>query len=163
MWTLLSFTGRFDPEYFNLHVQGAAVPVALPGEISQEQKRKNAEAAQARAKVRLARKYARLRTRLQAEAMPKWPEAKPKWGQGKGKSKGQKEGQQIRLSKKMEDLLEAYDSGKLQEEANRLTKISGNGRLRKNDGTYVDIGGNTGGFVRTILDDWAPPDLSEFD
>ena len=39
MWTLLSFTGRFDPEYFNLHVQGAAVPVALPGEISQEQKK----------------------------------------------------------------------------------------------------------------------------
>ena len=31
------------------------------------------------------------------------------------------------------------------------------------DDSFVDIGGSTGGFVRTVLDDWGPPDLSDFD
>ena len=41
---------------------------------------------------------------------------------------------------------------------------SGHGRLRKDDESFVDISGNTGGgFVRVVLDDWEPPDLSEFE
>ena len=40
--------------------------------------------------------------------------------------------------------------------------ISGHGRLKKEDDSFVDIGGSTGGFVRTVLGDWEPPDLAEF-
>ena len=40
---------------------------------------------------------------------------------------------------------------------------SGHDRLKKEDDSFVDIGGNTGGFVRTVLDDWEPPDLADFD
>ena len=39
---------------------------------------------------------------------------------------------------------------------------SGHGRLKKADQTHVDIGGSTGGFVRTVLDDWETPDLTDF-
>ena len=56
-----------------------------------------------------------------------------------------------------------YQSGELRKEANKLTKISGHGRLKKEDDSFVDIGGSTGGFVRTVLDDWEPPDLADFD
>ena len=41
--------------------------------------------------------------------------------------------------------------------------ISGHGRLKKEDHSFVDIGGSTGGFVRTVLDDWEPPDLADFE
>ena len=44
-----------------------------------------------------------------------------------------------------------------------ITMISGRGRLKKEDHSFVDIGGSTGGFVRTVLDDWEPPDLADFD
>ena len=40
---------------------------------------------------------------------------------------------------------------------------SGHDRLKKEDRSFVDIGGSTGGFVRTVLDDWEPPDLAEFE
>ena len=56
-----------------------------------------------------------------------------------------------------------YDDGTLLAEANRLTLISGNGRLRRSDGSFVDIGGSTGGYTRTVLYDWQPPDLAEFE
>ena len=36
-------------------------------------------------------------------------------------------------------------------------------RLKKEDHSFVDIGGSTGGFVRTVLDDWEPPDLIDFE
>ena len=56
-----------------------------------------------------------------------------------------------------------YDDGTLLAEANRLTLISGNGRLRRTDGSFVDIGGSTGGYTRSVLDDWQAPDVAEFD
>jgi predicted rRNA methylase YqxC with S4 and FtsJ domains len=43
-----------------------------------------------------------------------------------------------------------------------LTRLSGHGRLRKSNGEFIDIGGSTGGFVRTVLDDWEPPDFNDF-
>ena len=52
-------------------------------------------------------------------------------------------------------------NGTLQREANRLTKLSGHGRLRRPDGSFVDIGGSTGGFTRAALYDWTPPNLDE--
>ena len=56
-----------------------------------------------------------------------------------------------------------YDAGTLMAEANRLTRISGNGRLRRSDGSFVDIGGSTGGYTRTVLYDWEAPDVTEFE
>ena len=50
-----------------------------------------------------------------------------------------------------------------QAQANKLTMISGHGRLKQEDDSFVDIGGSTGGFVRTVLDDWEPPDLVDFE
>ena len=56
-------------------------------------------------------------------------------------------------------VLSDFDSGKLCLQANEATKASGHGRLKKADGTFVDIGAETGGATRTILDDWVPPDV----
>ena len=67
------------------------------------------------------------------------------------------------LSRKQQELLALYDTGTLLKEANRLTRISGNGRLRRTDGSVVDIGGSTGGYTRTVLDDWQAPDVTELD
>ena len=67
------------------------------------------------------------------------------------------------LTRRQEDVLVLYDNGTLLAEANRLTRISGNGRLRRSDGSFVDVGGSTGGFTRTVLYDYQPRDVSEFD
>ena len=56
-----------------------------------------------------------------------------------------------------------YDDGTLLAEANRLTCISDNGRLKHWDGSFVDLGGSTGGYTRTVLHDWQPPDLTQFE
>ena len=61
------------------------------------------------------------------------------------------------------EVLEQYRSGWLRKEANKRTLISGHGRLKREDDSYLDIGGSTGGFVRTVLDDWGPPDLTDFE
>ena len=67
------------------------------------------------------------------------------------------------MTRKQQDLLALYDDGTLQREANRLTRISGNGRLRRSDGSFIDTGGSTGGYTRTVLYDWTAPDVTEFD
>ena len=59
--------------------------------------------------------------------------------------------------------MQLYDNGTLLAEANRLTQISGNGRLRRSDGSFIDIGGSTGGYTRAVLYDWEPPDVTEFE
>jgi hypothetical protein len=135
MWTLLSFSGKWDPSFL------ATLPKTSQPEADEEQKAKNRRALESRGKVRLAEHYARIR------------EANKGKGKGKGKFLGPSE----------RNLLAQYDNGTLQDEANRLTRASGNGRLRRRDGTFVDIGGSTGGFTRTVLYDWAQPDLTEFD
>ena len=135
MWQVLSFTGNFD----------AAFVEALPQEVTVEdhpesRRRNKRDAIEARAKVRLALHYDRLRKKI-----------------NEGKCADGKQ-----LSQKQKELLKLYDNGTLEQEANKFTRISGNGRLRRSDGTCVDIGGSTGGYTRTVLYDWAPPDLSEF-
>ena len=67
-----------------------------------------------------------------------------------------------RLNPKQWRVLQQYRRGELRKQANMLTLKSGHGRLKKEDHSFVDIGGSTGGFVRTVLDDWEPPDLAEF-
>ena len=66
------------------------------------------------------------------------------------------------LTDRQLEVLKQPRSGWLRNEANKLTLISGHGRLKREDGSFVDIGGSTGGFVRTVLDDWDPPDLTDF-
>ena len=61
------------------------------------------------------------------------------------------------------DLLNQYDFGELLDQVNRLTLLSGNGRLRRSDGSHVDIGGSTGGWTRKALYGWTPPDLEAFE
>ena len=127
MFHLLSFSGRWDPSFF------ATEPVPQqPGEQTEAQKRATCAAVEARAQVRLARKYNHLKRK-------KWlhPE-------------------QMKLVSKLLD-------GTLEKEAARLTKISGHGRFKRADGSFVDIGGSTGGFTRTVLYDWTPPELSDDD
>ena len=122
MFHLLSFSGRWDDSFF------ATAPV--PDAPDEAQKRATCAAVEARAKVRLARKYERLKVK-------KWlyPD-------------------QLKLVEKLHD-------GTLEEEAARLTKISGHGRFKRRDGAVVNIGGSTGGFTRAVLYDWKPPILDE--
>ena len=67
------------------------------------------------------------------------------------------------LTPKQLEFLQEYQSGNLRREANKLTMMSGHGRLKRDDASFVDIGGSTGGFVWTVLDDWEAPDLAEFE
>ena len=60
-------------------------------------------------------------------------------------------------------VLSDFDSGKLRKQANEATKASGHGRLKNADGTFIDIGAETGGATRTILDNWVPPDFPSED
>ena len=69
----------------------------------------------------------------------------------------------ISLPQKQEELLALYDDGTLLAEANSPARISGNDHLRRSDGGFIDIGGSTGGYTRTVLYDWGPPDLTEFE
>ena len=137
MWHVLSSTGEFDPDFFNR----LAPPPPTAGEQTEIQRQNNKPAMEARARRRQAIKYARVRDKIRTGDAP----------------------QSAALSRKQQDLLALYDNGSLLAEANRLTRISGNGRLRRSDGSFVDIGGSTGGYTRTVLYDWEPPDVTEFD
>ena len=124
MFHLLSFAGRWDPSFFDTQ----PVPQQL-GEQAEPQKQATRAAVEARAQVRLARKYDGLKKRNK----PLYPD-------------------QLALAAKLHD-------GSLEAEANRLTMISGHGRLKRRDGTIVDIGGSTEGFTRAVLYNWTPPNL----
>ena len=96
MWTLLSFTGRFDVAFLeNAIARGAKGPPTMPGERTEQQKQQVRDAQMGR--------------------------------------------------------------------ANKFTMIASHGGLHKEDHSFVDIGGSTGGFVRTVLDDWESPDLADFE
>ena len=126
MFHLLSFSGRWDPRFFETE----PVPQQR-GEQVKAQKRATCAAVEARAKVRLARKYSHLKDK-----------------------KKSLEPDQLELVSKLRD-------GTLEAEAARLTKISGHGRFKRRDGTVVDIGGSTGGFTRAVLYNWTPPNLND--
>ena len=137
MWQGLSFAGRFDPDFF----EAFPAPPPQAGQQTAEQRWNNKLAVEARANRRLAIKYAGLRDKI----------TRGECARGTA------------LSLRQQDLLALYDAGTLLSEANRLTRISGNGRLRHSDGSFVDIGGSTGGYTRTMLYDWHAPDLTAFE
>jgi hypothetical protein len=61
-------------------------------------------------------------------------------------------------------LLKDFDSDKLRRQSNDATIAYGHGRIKNADGSVTDIGSETGGLTRTILDNWVPPAvLSEAD
>ena len=137
MWHVLSVAGKFDPEFF----VGISAPPIQAGEQTEKLRANNRLAVEARSKLRQAMSYARRRDHL---------------------TKGECASGPV-MSRRQLDLLALYDAGTLLAEANRLTRISGNGRLRHSDGNFVDIGGSTGGHTRTVLYDWQAPDLTEFE
>ena len=153
MWTLLSFTGRFDVAFLEDSIARGAKgqvhgnKIRMPGEKTREQKQQVHDAQMGRASLRRGAMLERLQERLS-----RGNEAK-----GKGKRKART------LNPKQLRVLQEYQSGILRRQANNLTMASGHGRLKKEDRSFVDIGGSTGGFVRTVLDDWEPPDLADFE
>ena len=148
MWTLLSFTGRFDVAFLEDAIaRGAKGPPTMPGERTEQQKQKVRDAQMCRARLRRGAMLERLWERLS-----QGNEAK-----GKGKRRARP------LNREQLQVLEKYQRDELRLQANELTMISGHGRLKNEDHSFVDIGGSTGGFVRTVLDDWEPPDLADFD
>ena len=151
MWTLLSFTGRFDVAFLEDSIaRGAKGRISsnprMPGETTVEQKQQVRDAQMARASLRRGAMLERLHERLS-----RGNEAK---GEGNKKART--------LNPKQLLVLQEYQSGILRTQANNLTMASGHGRLKKEDRSFVDIGGSTGGFVRTVLDDWESADLADF-
>ena len=144
MWTLLSFTGRFDVAYLEYIIaRGAAKePIKMPGERTKEQKQQVRDALIAQSRLRRGLWLERLQNRILS----------------KGKGKGARP-----LTPKQWRELQEFQSGELRRQANKLTMKSGHGRLKKEDDSFVDICGSTGGFGRTVLDDWEPPDLADFE
>ena len=136
MWQVLSFTGRFDKKC----LVGLPEPQASERRPSSRERWSTLRAVQARGRVRLAHRYARLRDEIRAGA------------RAAGAS----------LTPAQLELLALLDDGTLVRQANHLTICAGHGRLRRADGSAVDIGGSTGGYARSVLDDWQPPDLTEF-
>ena len=134
MWTLLSFTGRFDVALLEASIAKAAEhPTSMPGERTPQQKQLTRNAQIARTRLRLGAMLARI------------------------------EGKTWRPFTPMQlEVLKQYKSGLLLQEANRRTLISGHGRLKRADDTFEDIGGSTGGFVRTVLDGRTEPVFTDF-
>ena len=60
------------------------------------------------------------------------------------------------------ELLEQFVRGELRKMANDAVIAHGHGRLRAADGSFLDIGGSTGGIVRKLLDSFAPPSPEKF-
>ena len=133
MWTLLSFTGVFDVAFLeNAIAKAAKNQPRMPGERSREEKALVRDAQMARGSLRRGKMLDRLEGKTFRRFIPKQLE-----------------------------VLREYRSGRLRKEANKLTMISGHGRLKRQNESFVDVGGNIGGFVRTVFDDWGPPDLTD--
>ena len=146
MWTLLSFMGCFDVAFLEHAIAiGVETPhLRMPGERTEQQKKQVRDAQMARARLRRGKMLEGLQQEL----------SKGKDANGKAKRRP--------LNAEQQRVLEDYRSGELRRQANNLTLTSGHGRVKRKDDSFVDIGGSTEGFVRTVLDDWEPPDLAEF-
>ena len=148
MWTLLSFAGRFDVAFLeDVVARGAKGPPSMPGERIEQRKQQVRDAQMGRARLRRGAMLERLQERLSQGNEDK----------GKGKRKARP------LNPNQQRVLQEYHSGELRKQADKLTMISGHGRLKKEDHSFVDIGGSAGGFVRIVLDDWEPPGLADFE
>ena len=55
--------------------------------------------------------------------------------------------------------MQYYDKDILRRKANAAVRDFGHGRIKRDDGSFVDIGSHCGGITRTILDGWRPIDV----
>ena len=127
LWHAVSFTGRVDEELLTSMASG---PVAAP--------QRDAEQAN--------RQHDLTRTAHKARSWLRWGEHL-----ARRRAAGRRN-----WSESDQDTLAKLDSGRLRMDSNDATKASGFGRVKLKDGPYVDIGPNTGGLTRTILDDFVP-------
>ena len=121
MWTLLSFTGRFDVNFLKACIaESTKNPPTMPGKRTEQQKQLTRNGRSARARLR----KGKMLNRLKDNAL------RP-------------------FSPRQLGVLDQYKSGQLRKEANRCTLISGHGRLKRRDGSFVDL--------RASSVDGAPP------
>ena len=87
-------------------------------------------------------------------------EAKDNLRQGRHLAKAADRG--ARLGPAELAMVQAFESGELRRRANDAVKGFGHGRLHAADGSYLDIGGNTGGRTRRLLDSYVIPSHENF-
>ena len=144
LWHLVSFTGKFDVAFLTPAGQGGNVRASQPDAEQMNEAQRLTEVAQkARARLRYAEHLARKRAsgRLFRHAT---------YANMHGE-----------ITPKIQKLLNEFDNGVLLAQANEATKKSGHGRIKQTDGSFKDIGSNTGGLTRTILDGWVEPESSD--
>ena len=66
------------------------------------------------------------------------------------------------LNKRQWRVVQQFYSGELLNSRNETIWRSGHGRLMTHSGQTMDIGGNTGGASRRIIDGRTPPDCRDF-
>jgi len=130
LWEVVSFTGNLRAGFLAQVNNVDALQLDVPEPDSREK---------------------RERKHLQAKACTLRWDLRYAEGLDRKRTRGDK------LDKDMLNVLKDYDSGKLRELANDATEAWGHGRIKKADGTYVDIGPTTGGRTRSFLDHWVPP------
>ena len=136
MWQVLSFFGKFHPDYLSTLPETDA---QQPGSTTAEQKKKTRAAAEARSRYCEGARVYRIQQKLQEKDNYAGP-----------------------LTKHQKEVLDKWESGELLRTANRITCESGHGRLKKKDGKSLDIGGSTSGYCRRMLQIWSPPDATAF-
>ena len=73
MWTLLSFTGRFDVAFLEEAIaKGEAAPPKMPGETTETQKQRKREAHMARARLRRGAMLQRLQEKRRRVQSKEW-------------------------------------------------------------------------------------------
>ena len=123
MWQVLSFSGKFDPNFFN-NLEDPGPP---PDEATRNQRHWTSPALKARNRLRQGMNVA-----WQRQAILEGRIAKP-----------------APLTRQQQHLLGLYKNGELLQKANELTLLSGNGTLRRKDGKMLKIG--PGGFTKRVL------------
>ena len=123
MWQGLSFSGKFDPTFFDtLHDLGPP-----PGELTPDQRYWTSRAVKARGRLRQGKNAAWQRQRILDGRTPK----------------------PAPLTRHQKHLLVRYDNGYLFRQANELTLLSGNGTLHRTTGEKFLL--RKPGFTERVL------------
>jgi hypothetical protein len=131
LWEVVSFTGRFRADYLT-QVNNVRAPQPDVLEPDSEDQRERQYLKDKATRCRGDLRYAEFLDRK--------------------RQKGHQD-----LDAVERNLLKDFDSDKLRQRANDATQAFGHGRIKLADGTHIDIGANTGGAIRTFLDNWVPP------
>ena len=123
MWQVLSFSGKFDPNFFD-NIQDPGPP---PDEVTRDQRHWTSPAAKARNRLRQGMNAA-----WQRQGILEGRSSKP-----------------APLTRHKQHLLELYKNGQLLHKANELTLLSGNGTLRRTNGEKFLL--RKPGFTERVL------------